>query len=193
MRVTSRLTLIGALVLTACKAQPSPDPTQVAAGCHEDAPAVDETLLAFLSKARAVHLQVDLAEADAKIDEAVRLLDGLVRPPAPGGENASPEVAEVLADSLARLAELEGQRGNFEAARVLVRRGLGIAKGRTQFRGRLFEVLGSVEKRSFDALRERRDDEGATAAKLRSLAALKEAVSIQEDVIDRALGTAPSP
>jgi hypothetical protein len=150
---------------------------------------VDAALVAFLSKARAVHLQADLAEGSGDVGEALRLLDGLVRAPVPGGERPSPEVREVLADTCARLGELESTRGDVEAARRMVRRGLELATERTHYRGRLFEVLGAVERRDHDDRRARGDEAGARAAKDRAVAALREAVAIQEEVIQRALGT----
>lgn len=185
--------LLAVCALGACKAAPTPAPAPLRSveACNEAAPEIDAVLMAFLSKARAVHLQADLAEADATTEEAVRLLDELVRRPVPGGEHPGPEVREVLADSLARLAELQGRRGNFDAARGFVQRGLELATEPTQFRGRLFEVRGSVEKQAFEALRERHDEPGAAAAKARSIAALKEAVAIQESVIARALEVEP--
>jgi len=182
--------------LVGCKQNTERQPSQSAASssaqaCAEPALRLDDARMAWLSKARAVHLQADLAESDGNEAEAAVLLNAFVKAPPPGGESPPPEEREVLADTFARLADLDGRGGKFASAREFVRQGLDLAKERTQFRGRLFEVLGAVEKRAADELRAKGDEPGATAAKTRSLVALKEAVAIQEQVIERALGGAP--
>lgn len=193
MKAVTSLALV--LSLAACGIakpdRPSPSDCREAAGASSSAPLVDAPLVAFLSKARAVHLQADIAESGGDVAEAVRLLDSLVRSPAVGGEYPSPEVREVLADTCARLGELEASRGAFDAARRFVKRGLELATDRTHYRGRLYEVLGAIERRAYDKLRAQGDETAARAAKERATAALQEAVSIQEDVIRRALGGAP--
>jgi tetratricopeptide (TPR) repeat protein len=158
-------------------------------GCGDQGGSVvDAVLLAYLSKARSVHLQADLAQSDDHPDEAIALLDKFARAPAPGGAELPPEVREVLADTLARLALLKSSRKDYEAAKADVRRGLELALERTHFRGRLYEVLGAVEQRVFQDRLEEGDTSGASAAKQRATAALEEAVNIQEEVILRALG-----
>jgi hypothetical protein len=179
---------MGAVALVGCRATSEPPAARESNGCVEPTATVDVALVAFLSKARAIHAQADLAEAEADAARAVALLGDLARAPAPGGEKPGPEIREVLADTLARVAELEAQRGRFDAGRAAIRRGLELATERTHYRGRLHEVLGALEKRAFDDLRSRGDEEAALAAKARSAAALREAVAIQEDVIERALG-----
>lgn len=176
--------------VSACRATSEAPPGRETAGCSDAEASVEPALVAFLSKARAVHLEVDLAESSGEFERAARLLDDLAHAPAPGGEHPSPEVREVLADTLARLADLESQRSRYDVARAAVERGLTLAVERTHFRGRLYEVLGALEKRNFEELRARGDESGALAAKGRATAALKEAVAIQEDVIQRALGSA---
>ncbi|MSP26416.1 MAG: hypothetical protein EXR75_14940 [Myxococcales bacterium] len=157
--------------------------------CERDTRAVDAALLAYLSKARSVHLEADLAEADGGNELAIRVLAQFVAGPALGAEQPVPEVREVLADTLARLADLRAARGEFDAAEAELRRGLELAVERTHFRGRLMEVRGALEKRRFEALRSSKDERGAQLAKERSLAALREAVAIQEDVIAGAVGS----
>ncbi len=195
--MSSRRTLFGVRAplgmtpaLAVAGSQQAPDDaTKDAQACEPEKRVVDPALLAYLSKARAVHLQADMAESDGKPEEAIAQLEGLVRSPAPGpAADPPPEVREVLGDSYARIAELKSARGDYEGAKADVRHGLELATERTHFRGRLFEVLGAIEKRLFDELRGKGDGEGARAAKQRSVAALTEAVHIQEDVINRALG-----
>ncbi len=184
-----RFALLVALALAAGCAQPEQPTKDDTLACREKAgQAVGPGLLAYLSKARAVHLQADLAESDNHPDEAIALLDKFVHAPAPGGKDMAPEVREVLADTLARLAELRSVRHEYDTARADIQRGLEIATERTHFRGRLYEVLGAAEKRLYQELHDKGDEPGAQAAKKRSIAALEEAVSIQEEVIQRALG-----
>jgi hypothetical protein len=141
--------------------------------CASARPVVDPALLAFLSKAKSVHLQADMAEDDDKPSEAVKLLEDFLAGLAPGGDAPSPEVREVRADTLARLAELQSGLGQFDEAKKNVERGLGLATEITHYRGRLMEVLGVVEQRQHDAL--------------------AKAVAIQDEVIRNVLGDAGSP
>ncbi len=158
--------------------------------CASPADAVSPELLAFLSKARAAHLKADLAETDDRPEEAIRVLDALVTGQLPAGE-PSPEAREVLADTLARTAELRSSQGRFDEAKRDLQRGLELATERTHYRGRLFEVLGAVESRVQHKLTEDGDASGAARAKARALEALEMAIDIQEEVIDKALVDPP--
>ena len=68
---------------------------------------VDPALLAFLSKARAAHHQADLAEDEKDTKRALAALAQITSGPLPGGASPPAEVAEVIADARARLADLE--------------------------------------------------------------------------------------
>jgi tetratricopeptide (TPR) repeat protein len=151
------------------------------------APVVDPTLLAFLSKARAAHHEADLAEAGEDRPRAIRVLSQLVTGGRPGGAAPSPEVAEVIADTRARLADLRSASGAFDEANRDVEEGLGLAREPTHFRGRLFEVRGVVEERRSKALAEKGDAAGAAKARQEALSAFEKAIEIQDDVIARAL------
>jgi tetratricopeptide (TPR) repeat protein len=151
------------------------------------APVVDPTLLAFLSKARAAHHEADLAEAGEDRPRAIRVLSQLALGPRPGGASPSPEVAEVIADTRARLADLRSAMGEFDEANRDVNEGLGLAREPTHFRGRLFEVRGVVEERRSKALAEKGDAAGSAKARQEALAAFEKAIEIQDDVIARAL------
>lgn len=150
-------------------------------------PVVDPALLAFLSKAKAVHHRADVAEDDGKPAEALKVLEGLVNGPRPKGEPPSPEVREVLADTLSRTASLRSELNDYDAAKRDLERGLKLLPERNLFRGRLMEVTGVVEQRRHQALTEAGDDEGAAAAKERAIEAFNEAVAIQDEVITRTL------
>jgi len=154
---------------------------------------VDPSLMAFLSKARSSHHEADLAEQDKDQAGAIRALGRLVTGPIPGGNSPSPEVREVLADSLARLAELRSATGDFDAASSDIDRGLSLAVEPTHFRGRLMEMRGLVEERRAKALEGSGDRNGARAAKERALDAYTQAIDIQDQVIRDALRDAGAP
>jgi len=189
--LTAALTVQLGLVACAEPDEPSPPTAAAPAGSCECAPGaavVDRALLAFLSKAKAVHHQADIAEADDAPAQAIAVLETLVKGPIPGGKQAPPEVREVLADTLARLAELRSAAGSFDAAKDDVKRGLALAVERTHYRGRLMEVLGVVEQRLHNKLQEDGDEAGAQQAKSRAIDAFQKAVAIQDEVIREALG-----
>ncbi|MBN2193942.1 MAG: hypothetical protein JW751_14090 [Polyangiaceae bacterium] len=126
-----------------------------AACCRREVPgvaAVDPALLAFLSRARSAHHRADLLENDGSIQGALAELSAIIDGPMPGGPRGLPEVREVLADTLARRADLASRLGRHDSAVNDVQRGLGLAPETTYFRGHLFEVLGLVEERRSWAL-----------------------------------------
>lgn len=166
------------------------DPLDELPECAPPANAVSSELLAYLSKARSAHLQADIAVMDDESGEAIAALDALVDGPLPAGE-PSPEVREVLADTLARTAELRSGAGDYDEARSDIERGLKLAPERTHYRGRLLEVLGAVESRLQKQLLAEGDSRGADAAKQRALKALHEAIDIQEEVIQKTLSEEP--
>jgi hypothetical protein len=161
---------------------------QPGAGEPAAAPLVDPVLLAFLSKARAAHHQADLMLAGGDAAGAIRALSGLCAGPRPGGDQPLPEVAEVLADTRARLAELRSERGDFDQASEDVDEGLRLATQTTYFRGHLFEVRGLVEERRAKTLDEKGEREAASRARKAAVEAFDQAVVIQDQVISAALG-----
>lgn len=149
---------------------------------------VDPVLLAFLSRAKSAHHIADGHEEAGALDKAVEPLQRLVDGPAPGGggPSAPAEVREVMADTLARLADLKSQLGQHDAASKDVDRGLDLAKETTYFRGHLFEVRGLVDERLGKSLHVKGDQAGAEAAKKRALDAFEKSMAIQAEVIERA-------
>lgn len=160
------------------------------------ASAVNPALVAFLSKARAAHHRADLAETEGNRTAAIRALTSVVTgalPPGGGkGAERTPEVREVLADTYARLADLESLEGDFEGALEDVEDGLELVPDVTYFRGHLFEVRGLVEERHAKKLKEKGDAAGAAAAEDRAKAAFDQAIDVQELVIDNALAAMAS-
>ncbi|MEM1032577.1 MAG: hypothetical protein AAF928_13830 [Myxococcota bacterium] len=144
---------------------------------------VDRALLAFLSKAKAVHRRADVAEDTGDRATALAGLDALVAGPRPVGEPPSPEVREVLADTLARTAALRSEGGDHAGAERDLARGLSLVPERNLFRGRLMEVTGVVAQRRYEALLAAGDTEAARAAKKEAITAFDEAVAIQDEVI----------
>ncbi|HET9959374.1 MAG TPA: hypothetical protein VFQ61_33015 [Polyangiaceae bacterium] len=143
---------------------------------------VDPALLAFLSQARSAHRLADAAESRGDLPGAVRILEQWTEKPAPVG---APEVKEVQADTLARLADLESRRERFDRADASIERGLSIVLEPTYFRGRLYEVRGLIEERRAAAMKSRGDLEQAEAARQRALQALEMSMKIQSDVIEK--------
>ncbi|MCC6555364.1 MAG: hypothetical protein IT372_20580 [Polyangiaceae bacterium] len=158
----------------------------------EPVPVVDPTLLAFLSKARAAHHQADVSIEAGDRAAAIRALERVVSGPAPRAPGALeggalPEVAEVTADTRARLADLRSQQGDFDAALRDVEAGLSLARAPSHFRGHLVEVRGLVEERRAKALDERGERDAAARARQAAVAAFQEAIAIQDEVIAEAL------
>ncbi|WP_437680381.1 hypothetical protein [Sorangium sp. So ce131] len=163
-------------------------PAEPACACAP-AQVVDPTLLAFLSRARAAHHAADVALDAGDRAAAIRALEGIIAAPRPPG--TPPEVAEVTADTYARLAELRGEAGEFDAAARDVEAGLKLAPSPSHYEGHLYEVAGVVEERRAKSLEERGDRDGAAGARRRAVALLERAISIQDRVITEALKGAP--
>jgi tetratricopeptide (TPR) repeat protein len=159
------------------------------------APVVDPTLLAFLSKARAAHHQADVSLDAGDRASAIRALERIVSGPTPslpGGPAAGlpPEVAEVTADTRARLADLRSAQGDFDAALRDIEAGLSLSPSPSHFRGHLVEVRGLVEERRAKALDDQGEREAADRARKAAVAAFQEAIVIQDEVIAEALKAA---
>jgi hypothetical protein len=175
------LLMLAALLATGC-AKRSASQSEQTCACEGSA-VVDATLLAWLSKARALHHEADVAEADGTPAKAVSALERILSGPAPAG----PEASEIVADTRARLAELRAGTGDFDRAADDVKDGLLHAREPSYFRGHLFEVLGLVEEKRAAALEKRGDAVGARAARQRAVEASEQAVKLQDEVIQRAL------
>jgi tetratricopeptide (TPR) repeat protein len=164
------------------------------AGCQDPAPAgpctcgeaqpVDPALLAYLSRARALHHEADMAEGAKDLPRATAAIERLIGGPSPG---AHKEVNEVLADAHARLAELRASAGDAEGALRAVDQGLLKAPEATYFRGHLFEVRGVLGERQAAELAARGEAAAAASLRKRALDDSDEAVKIQEEVIRQTL------
>lgn len=182
---------LAALAFAGCAQREPTGSGQGAALCAcpaDGAPVVDAPLLAFLSKARASHHEADLAEDGGDRVRAIGILDALVAGPRPGGPTPAPEIAEVVADTRARLADLRSAGGDFDGAEADLVDGLRLAKAPTHFRGHLIEVRGVVQERRSKALRERGDLAGAERAKQDAIRSFEDAIEVGDEVISRALG-----
>ncbi len=164
----------------------APDDPPAPGGATSGRP-VDSQLIAFLSKARAAHHKADIAEKEGNLGAAIEHVSAIVDGPRPA---MTPEVAEVLADAYARLADLDSRAMRFDDATFDIEQGLGFAPDVTYFRGHLLEVLGVVEERRMGALAAEGDAAGAGAARDAALEAFDQAMRVQDEVIQRAL--APS-
>jgi hypothetical protein len=182
-----RITLLLPIMLLLGCARAHPELDSRTCACDEPgARAVDPALMAWLSKARSLHHVADLAENDNAPDQAVAALDQLVSGTVPAA--VSPEVDEVLADTFARLADLESLRGEYDKAERRIASGLERAREISYFRGHLLEVRGLVLER----LAKQRATEGKSAeaaqARKDAMRASVEAVHVQDEVIKRTLG-----
>jgi len=144
---------------------------------------VDTVLLAFLSQARALHHEANLREEEGDVAGARAAMQRLVEAKRP----STPEVFEVLADAYARKAELEVRQGDLSAAAESVQQGLTHATDRGYFRGHLLETSGVVDEARARALTDAGRNEEAAVVRKRALSALEEAISMQAEVIDKAL------
>lgn len=190
MNRTHRSTVLApvlALVLAACAKAPSPGsgsqpaPSIVASGSASEAP-VDEVLLAWLSAARSLHHEADLAEDQKNLKGAIAPLERLLVAKRP---RAAPEIDEVLADTYARLGDLRSQLDDFDAAGRDVDSGLMLAKQISYYRGHLLEVRGLIEERRSKALAKKGDTAGAAKAAEAAKKAFEEAVSVNFEFIDK--------
>jgi hypothetical protein len=139
--------------------------------------------MAFLSIARALHHEADLAEARGDTGAAIDALQRLVSMPSPRATEAD----EVLADAHARLAELRLKVNDLERAAMDVRAGLDRARELTYFRGHLMEVGGLVEEARAGALADAGSKGEAAGARAKAMTMFEDAVRIQQRVIERAL------
>jgi tetratricopeptide (TPR) repeat protein len=180
-----RLVLLfgAALALATAAGCDKPVASSACPGTESSAPAVDESLLAFLSAARSLHHEADVKVSSGDAAGAIAALDRLVAMPAP----KAVEVDEVLADARARLAELRLQSGDLDGAEKDIQAGLEHVAGPTYFRGHLLEVSGLVAEARAGTLADAGRSDEAVRARARAVTLLEEAVKVQEQVIDRAL------
>lgn len=174
--------LVALVALVGCEVAAPTGQNEVACTCEANARPVDPALLSFLSKARAIHRQADAAEGQGEKAKALAALEGLVSGPVPGRRS---EIDEVLADTRARMAELRGALGQWEAAEKDIQQGLERAREVSYFRGHLFEVQAVVEERRAASLTS--DPAAASQARARAIRAAEQAVEIQDQVLRRAL------
>lgn len=172
---------LGGVVLAQC------DRGESAQRETDESAVVDSELLAFLSLARAHHHEANILEQSGDVAGAIVALKKIVDAPKPHAGQKFPEIEEVLADTFARMAELElGQKDTTGAERD-VQAGLSHVSEPTYFRGHLLEVYGIVEETRQAELKDAGNLAEADRARTHALALLREAVDVQEAVIGHAL------
>jgi len=154
---------------------------------------IDTDVMAYLSLARSLHHQANLSEDDRDLPGAVAPLEHLVHAPEPHEGAKVPEVEEVLADTYARMAELRLRMGDLVTAEANVREGLQHAPEPTYFRGHLLEVLGVIDEARASSLADAGQVAAAEQARSKARELLKQAVSVQEEVLAHATGDASPP
>jgi hypothetical protein len=157
------------------------------AGSASDADvAIDTEVMAFLSMARALHHEANLKE-ERDLPGAIAALERLTAMKRPHPGRNVPEVEEVLADTYARVAELQVREGDVVSAAAEVREGLTHAPASTYFRGHLLEIGGITEEAHAKVLRAAGQAAEADAAKGQALDFLHQAVLVQEQVVNDSL------
>lgn len=147
---------------------------------------VDPALMSFLSRARAAHHLADNQE-QGQSAQALATLRSVLSGPRPGSPNhLAAEVREVLADTSARVADIESQLDQFENATQTLLDALAWVPDASYYRGHLFEVLGLVEERRTRALERQGNVKEAASARDRAMAAFEESMKIQAEVIRNA-------
>jgi hypothetical protein len=149
-------------------------------------PPVDASLMAYLSRARAIHHQADIKEREGDLQAASALLENLVSATLPGKPPMS-EAKEVQADARARLSDLKTRASDFDGAEREVAAGLAIAPSNSYLEGHLYEQRGVNEESRSKSLLERGDQQAAAQAKDRAMKAFEKAVVIQDSVIENSL------
>ncbi len=148
--------------------------------------AVDMELMAYLSRARALHHEANLKEEMGDKKGAVDAMERLTSQPF--SRAVTPEVDEVLSDAFARRAELELGMGDLDSASLSVERGLTHTKEPTYFRGHLVEVSGLLDEARAHALTDAGKPDLAKRAQEKALAELEQAIDIQNHVLSGLLG-----
>lgn len=184
--MTLRASFLAALIAAGVAVAGCREP-QRRATCEELSDSVDTDVMAFLSKARALHHEANVQEAAGNVAGAVASLDTLVQSPVPRPGTKVPEVEEVLADAFARLADLRLQQGDLDRALADVQAGLAHAEAPTYFRGHLLEVEGSIEEARASRLADGGRPEEVERARAKALLVLRQAVDVQDQVIREAL------
>jgi hypothetical protein len=184
LRMAKLSTIVAAITIgvVACD---RPDASRAAAA-DAGAPFDVETM-AFLSEARALHHEANVAEDNGDLRSAIAAVDRIAHAKRPHADRAAPEIDEVLADAYARLAELDLRTGDSDGASRAANEGLAHARATTYFRGHLLEVEGVVEESRAASLADAGDGAGAARARSNAMRLLEEAVSVQERVIEAAL------
>jgi len=181
--LTRVLGVVCLFALAACAREPASrsHPLALEAGVP-----IDNELMAYLSMARARHHQANLEEDD-NLPTAIASLEKLTMAPRPHPQEKIPEIEEVLADTFARLAELELRIPDVTAATEGVRQGLLHATEPSYFRGHLLEVGGLVEEAREASLRDAGSTAAASAARKKAFDLFQQAVNVQELVVQSSL------
>jgi tetratricopeptide (TPR) repeat protein len=176
----------GILLFNACAGQQDQLSNQDGVCRCPETPIVDPALMAFLSRARALHIEADVKMDQQKPEDAIASLRKITSTALPPG-GPSPEAQEVLADAHARIAEILIPLAKFDEARQELTKGLGHATEPTYFRGHLFELQGHLEAKRAEQLTKDGKTEEANKARTEAIKASEEAIKIQELVIKKAL------
>lgn len=157
----------------------------VAVGCASQPssgspPLASQALLSAIGTAQALQHESDVHEARGEIPLAIESARRVLDVPFPSG---AAEREDVRLDAFGRIAELELERGDLDAARTQADAGLSESTRDSYFRARLHVVLGRVHELRAAHLRETGDLAGARAESEAAIEELEQSIAINRVVL----------
>lgn len=156
------------------------------AGCAAEEPAqqrppqIDEQLLAALGLAQSYQHQADELAELGELDEAIGRVRRVLTI---GFPEAAPEAEDVRLDAWGRIAELQLEAGELDAADRSVNRGLAEATRVSYFKARLFNVKGRVLRQRARELRQAGEVEASRQASRAAIAAFEQSIALNQQVL----------
>lgn len=150
----------------------------------EPGPSLDESTMALLTAARALHHEADVFESSSDFAAAQRAVQRVLALRAPASVR---EIEDVRVDAFARVAELSLRLDDPEAALERADEGLREARRESVLKARLLLVRGRALRALADRAQQRGDSEGAAARRREAIDALEQSIHMNERVLDAAL------
>jgi tetratricopeptide (TPR) repeat protein len=157
-------------------------------GCAPQAPgagpSLDESTLALLSTARALHHEADVYESSGDFASASRAIQRVLALRAPAGVR---EIDDVRTDASGRLGELALRANDPRAAIERADEGLREARRESVLKARLFLVKGRALRALAELAQQSGDVAGASARRREAIDALEQSIQMNERVLRAAL------
>ena len=167
--------------LTACARQEAPEE-------EPRRPVVDQRLLAALGLAQSYQHQADELEALGNRPGAIAKVRQVLEIPFPEG---APEAEDLRLDARGRVAELELEAGDLDAADESLALGLAEATRVSYFKARLFAVRGRVLQARAARLREAGNEDQARLVSQQAIGAFEQSIALNRRVLGLADASAP--